>query len=406
MAEALTFSIGADGDVTVRSYDELIRWIEKERSRWAWMVPGDGRTDRHSLATELQNIWNTVLSNIQSIKAQGQSLEYARDFLRPLSSSLIMISTTGDGSTVLDIRQSAGEVAAMAALGFLKQRLNAQNLVLRDEMLGLVLSVLPDLRNPADWTDRLKRERTNFRMATRSLLEKVDAEAAERDKLARDLTQRVRGIGRRIFDMRRHAWRATQTEWEFSAGESVAQIESRAANAVTSIANAEASYREFMRLKAPVEYWEQKAREHSTREASARTRLYWYFPVTIIILAAVFIGSGWFLLSHPDTESSKAPIALYVVVSGGLLLLSTLAFWIGRLLTKLYLSEHHLRNDAEERATMTTTYLALTGENAAGETDRQIILTALFRATPDGIVKEDGPGDIGLQGLLAKLMAK
>jgi Family of unknown function (DUF6161) len=86
------------------------------------------------------------------------------------------------------------------------------------------------------------------------------------------------------------------------------------------------------------------------------------------------------LLAHPDTTSSKAPIALYVVISGGLLLLSTLAFWVGRLLTKLYLSEHHLRNDAEERAVMATTYLALNHEGIALEADRQVVLAAMFRA--------------------------
>jgi Family of unknown function (DUF6161) len=86
--------------------------------------------------------------------------------------------------------------------------------------------------------------------------------------------------------------------------------------------------------------------------------------------------------------------------------LSTVAFWIGRLLTKLYLSEHHLRNDAEERATMTTTYLALTSEGAAADADRHIVLSAIFRATPDGIVKDDGPSDASVQGLLSKLLVR
>ena len=51
---------------------------------------------------------------------------------------------------------------------------------------------------------------------------------------------------------------------------------------------------------------------------------------------------------------------------------------------------------------MTQTYLALTRENAASETERQIILTALFRNSADGIVKDDGPPDIGLQALISK----
>jgi len=81
-------------------------------------------------------------------------------------------------------------------------------------------------------------------------------------------------------------------------------------------------------------------------------------------------------------------------------------FWAGRLLTKLYLSQHHLRQDADERATMTTTYLALTAEQAASDGDRTIILNALFRNTPDGIVKEDGGLDPSIAAALGKFLAK
>jgi len=78
--------------------------------------------------------------------------------------------------------------------------------------------------------------------------------------------------------------------------------------------------------------------------------------------------------------------------------------WIGRLLTRLYLSEHHLRKDAEERRIMTTTYLALMRKEAAGDQDRQVILTALFRNSSDGIVKDDGgSADLGLSALVSRL---
>ncbi|MNT53094.1 hypothetical protein D3C72_1901650 [compost metagenome] len=81
-------------------------------------------------------------------------------------------------------------------------------------------------------------------------------------------------------------------------------------------------------------------------------------------------------------------------------------FWLGRLLTKLYLSQHHLRQDAEERATMTTTYLALTEVSAPGDADRQIVLNALFRNTSDGIVKEEGGFDPNVAAVLGRLLAR
>nr|WP_237452354.1 DUF6161 domain-containing protein [Qipengyuania algicida] len=195
--------------------------------------------------------------------------------------------------------------------------------------------------------------------------------------------------------MRRDSWTRAQTLWQQGA-----------TNAVADINATDAAYKEFMKLKAPVEYWTQKAKDHGVREDAARYRLYLYFPITLVFMLVAFVWVADFLINHPDTSASKAPLALYFVVSGGLILLSSIAFWIGRILTKLYLSEHHLRNDAEERAVMTTTYLALTNDGSASDADRQIVLNALFRATPDGIVKDDGPADASIQGLIARMAAR
>jgi hypothetical protein len=101
-----------------------------------------------------------------------------------------------------------------------------------------------------------------------------------------------------------------------------------------------------------------------------------------------------------------SPVALYVVFSGGLAMFSTLVFWLGRLLTRPYLSERHLKTDADKRAVMTKTYLALTKEGQATEAERSIILTQLFRGSSDGIVKDDGPPEIALQSLISKLVAR
>lgn len=136
-----------------------------------------------------------------------------------------------------------------------------------------------------------------------------------------------------------------------------------------------------------------------------RSGLMFYFIATAIVMGGVFSMAGNFLLNHTVPAGQQQPIALYLVVTGGLTVLSTLAFWIGRVLMKLYLSEHHLRNDAEERAVMTTTYLALKHENAATDAERQIILSALFRNAPDGIVKDEGPSDGLLQALLSRASA-
>ncbi|MXP30137.1 hypothetical protein GRI58_15110 [Porphyrobacter algicida] len=393
--EELTFSIGPDGKVTVRSFDELLRWIEKERASWSWLVRGDGSVDRHNIATNVQNNWDNIIANLHNLKNNGSSLIDATPHLSILSGHPLLVSTTKKGGTVLDIREAAGDQAAAFAYGLQSQQFNLQNMQIESDFKGALLSIFPNLADDLMWHERLKQERVNFKNATRSVIERVDKEADERIAANIQLTKRASKIAKRIFDMRRDSWTRAQTLWQQGA-----------TNAVADINATDAAYKEFMKLKAPVEYWTQKAKDHGVREDAARYRLYLYFPITLVFMLVAFVWVADFLINHPDTSASKAPLALYFVVSGGLILLSSIAFWIGRILTKLYLSEHHLRNDAEERAVMTTTYLALTNDGSASDADRQIVLNALFRATPDGIVKDDGPADASIQGLIARMAAR
>lgn len=396
MANEFTFSIGSGGNVTVRSYGELQRWLDKERAKWAWLDPDDEELDRNNIASSIQGAWDSLLKIVATYRDNDYDLdEDLRVELKPLERGPLLISTTQDGTLVLDIQSVSGNLPAAFAAGFINGQLSLQNARTKDDLLGAVLTLFPNLGQAADWHERLKRERANYKTAARSLMERLTAEVHDRIAANVVLAKRGSGIAKRIFDQKRERWNAVLAFWQTGAIAAVADIRAT-----------EASYKEYMKLKAPVEYWEGKANDHRIREGEARKRLLMYFPVTLMIMAIAFVGTAYFLIRHPDTASSKAPIALYVVVSGGLIVLSTIAFWIGRILTKLYLSEHHLRNDAEERAVMTTTYLALTSEGAASDTDRQIVLNALFRATPDGIVKDDGPSDASLQGLIARLVTK
>ncbi len=56
----------------------------------------------------------------------------------------------------------------------------------------------------------------------------------------------------------------------------------------------------------------------------------------------------------------------------------------------MYMTEQHLGIDAQSRASMAQTYLALTKEDVASDQDRAILLASLFRPVVDGIVKDDG----------------
>ena len=99
--------------------------------------------------------------------------------------------------------------------------------------------------------------------------------------------------------------------------------------------------------------------------------------------------------------SDDAIAARDIFLSSIFLLFVTVLFWIGRVMVRIYLSDHHLSIDAKQRATMAETYLGLIQENVADEKDRNVILTALFRPTTDGIIKDDAAPALSLAGLLS-----
>lgn len=373
-------------------WDSLQKWFESERAQWSWLVRGDGVTDLSGVSTHVQNQFDAIANAIGGLRSRGSPISQALD---PLSNfgpnGTLFVSESPGGKLIFDIRDRVGESAAAFAYAFTKQVTDLRHAKTPDQILGALMTALPDMVRPAELSQQLKQERERYRNSLRSAIDRVEKSEKARAEEALTLLERGKSIARRALRVRQNRWDASRSFWA-----------SGATDAVNSIRAVEATYREAMGLQAPVEYWNTKATTHGVKERSLRTGLFCYFGLTAVVMAVVFGVAGNFLLEHTVPTGQQQPIALYLVVTGGLTVLSTLAFWIGRVLMKLYLSEHHLRNDAEERAVMTTTYLALQHENAATDVERQIILSALFRNAPDGIVKDDGPSDGLLQALLSR----
>ena len=296
------------------------------------------------------------------------------------------------GQVVADLRDEFSAEAALFAFGMLRggtQPGHAQNL---EHTRGMLAAAFPGWSSVVGSQKRLASERTNFREGVRRLSDAMDeaetAREARWSALLGEATTGMVGWARR----RSNAWRDTKARWLSQRGEMVGQLDSL-----------EQTYREKLALMAPVQYWKDKAADHKKAEWWTRLFVILFFVFALPSLVTMFGAAGWYLLNHVD---EKTPTGLYVVASAGLATTAGVMFWIGRLLTKLYLSQHHLRQDAEERAVMTTTYLALTAEQAAGDADRSIILNALFRPTSDGIIKEDGGLDPSVASLIGRLAAR
>lgn len=169
------------------------------------------------------------------------------------------------------------------------------------------------------------------------------------------------------------------------------------------------TYLASMELQAPVKYWRDKGEQHEAK-VKFLTRYLVLAAIGVVVLPIFALwAANWGLLPSPALPADAPDWAKVAASAKGIvaaILFSGVAVWGLRILSKIYLSERHLAQDARERVTMITTYLALIKEKGAGETDKSIILQAIFRATTDGIVKDDGTIDPSVLGLLSKLMEK
>jgi hypothetical protein len=380
-----------------RSFEDFNQWFISERAKWDWLRSGNQSFG--NFPNLVNQHFNEVASLIEQAKAQPDPLRWIANQAEQRwgSGGFLRYSEGRIGTAILDIRQSAGDEAAAFAYAFHLRQVNASNAATIDQFKGLVLLAIPGMADPADLANRLSNERNNFKAAQASSITRLDKALDQQEERFSELVGRVRRVAARMLRLRYRNWNKLRDHL-------AAQLDA----SKTEIDNVRVAYEESMRLQGPVKYWSGKAREHGKREFWAAFYVILFFFVGTAILASAFGGAGYFVFSE-GREAIKAglpePHALYLLITAGLAALSTLTFWIGRLLTKLWMSEHHLRNDAHERAVMTTTYLALTRNEKAADNDRQIILTALFRNTPDGIVKEDG-ADFGWQAVVSKYLAK
>ena len=189
------------------------------------------------------------------------------------------------------------------------------------------------------------------------------------------------------------------------AGKDTAEVIGRLQDSVTesiqSIQTTEATYKEQMKLQAPVEYWQEKGRRHADALKNSRRNLIWFATVGSVTL----VGSLYLLTTIALDASSKstADTAIFLKFAAIGAVVTTILFWIGRVLLRIYMSDRHLLSDAEERVAMVMTYLALSNEGKVEASDRALVLAPLFRTASDGIVKDDGP-DASLTGVMAKML--
>lgn len=199
-----------------------------------------------------------------------------------------------------------------------------------------------------------------------------------------------------------------------------ARIEKAESDYQNSLEATAKAFSETNAIKAPVELWKEKRKEHQENSDTARNSFYWSLVATaiaVIILAAILIfrTDVAYAIFTPvgcdiaKPETCKGFSARGLSILGLIAMLFTCLLWYVRMQMKLFLSERHLALDARERTAFAQAYVGFLGDKdssdeAAGQ--RSAVYAALFRPAPDGIIKEDSGLDPSIAAALSKFLSK
>ncbi len=180
------------------------------------------------------------------------------------------------------------------------------------------------------------------------------------------------------------------------------RVNSEANVAIEQIHNTEKAFKEQMKLRSSVQYWNAQAKKHSDRAN-------WQKAVIIVYGAAIYLV-GFYTVPTFLNFAKATATALMGLSSVPLLILAgvgvftvSVVLWVARILVRVYMEERHRALDAGERAVMAQTYSALTSEGLVSEAERVLVLSTLFRPAGEGAPREEGPETLQ-HAILAKLL--
>lgn len=370
---------------------ELLEWLVNERNAWAWLP-------NHPQGQNSWNILSAAINDfdyqINRLAQQGQAIGGFLQTIADRFNDQLVYSRSIEGELIQQIAASEGVEAGASAYAFYRKNMSLGDVRTAKSLKGIVAFAFPAAAPVDQILKELVAERTQMRRTGTELKSRADAAELQRDAAVRIAYRK--GARRYLANLKGMLSREATVENQRRDGLENYEVTAKASFA--RIDALEATYREKIGLLAPVEYWKKKAQKHKDARKWLLVLTIAYFVITLAGLGSLFFNAGYYLIHHKLENNA----ALFVA-GAGLATLSGVLLWAGRLITRLYLSEHHLAHDSEERAVMTETYLALTGEKAATDAERAIILTALFRNTSDGVVRDDAAPDVSMGGLIARL---
>lgn len=391
--ELLKIPLSDQTELRFNTANEVVVWIDKQRQEFLWLQEGGSRA-----AGGTQGLASAYMQNFSNLRraasewAENVQEEHLKNHIAEriqafYSNPNIVRSDHQFARIAIDIAAKDGPVAASAAFGFL---LGIDCQLTFETFKGLVAARLtrdgitpksPELVANAigDLNSKASAQFISNKTEWNTLIAGCRTQLATADE----------------------AFQKRSAGFDSATDQTFKRVNEAVDASLKSIRATEETYKEQMRLQAPVEYWEAKGKRHASALKDSKRNL--------IIFAAVgslgLVACLYFLTVTAVDVSSKSnsDTAIFLKFAAIGVVVTTILFWIGRVLLRIYMSDRHLLSDAEERIAMVMTYLALSNEGKVEASDRALVLAPLFRTASDGIVKDDSP-ETSVAGMIAKLL--
>jgi hypothetical protein len=142
------------------------------------------------------------------------------------------------------------------------------------------------------------------------------------------------------------------------------------------------TYDKKLALQSSISYWKKKFKSHNCLSI-----IFGIISLLSGIGIAVWLSKTVHDLIKNDNLQNQSPENWKLIT---LAIFTSLGIWIVRILVRIFLSNLHLANDAKERITMITTYLAmLRSGHTLNPEDKQLILQIIFRPSNSGLIKDE-----------------
>lgn len=364
------------GEREFQSIEEIQEWMNEERSFFAWMETGSKNDGNAAHAWNVTNQWLNLVNQFiqqyrqhQSNESQLQNIERTlhNQINQHLQKGHLLTSKNPDAIFGKNLSGEENEVIACYAIANLLDIPSNQNhpkalkgafyaFQYRQGAISTVESQAESLESlSTEWNGRFNQRHLELRAQNEALVEEIG-----------DLRDQFSTLKEEI---------STQKE------EQVTSFTSKLEESEKTLSDIAKTYDEKLALQASVQYW-------SDKRASHTQVMRWVGAATLFL--AALTGGGFIWAAHELLQAKASEVELWRL--GVMLAISTFGIWVTRLSAKIFISNLHLRTDADERVTMIQTYLALLREGSGPkDEERQLILQTLFRPSTTGFIKDDGP---------------